>query len=179
MRLDEILDTVTGSTPDEWAKVNRWGTTFLHEFGSVGFPGGESQLTTDWHSERWVYRPYAAIGLASGMRSHGDRELSFPWATFPDPAVRGFWADVLYHGQLVHREQLLSVDGGRATFPTPDVISVENEKATLGREYVGEEITDTEWRFACLVHRLEGGPDEQDSYLRRAGLVLVQGWFRW
>lgn len=43
------------------------------------------------------------------------------WANcYPDPRAAGYWYDLFYDGAFISRFILVSVDGARATLPTPD-----------------------------------------------------------
>jgi hypothetical protein len=103
MTLDEILNTVAGSTRDDWNIIHCWGggPSFLDSF-SVWTGGADRWgLEHDQHGIRAAYRPDVSLGVAYGldyMREDGKPLLlDYEWAKqFVDSRVTGSWVDVLW-----------------------------------------------------------------------------------
>jgi hypothetical protein len=175
MTLDEILNTVAGSTPDDWNVIS--SPSFLDQF-SVWTGGDGWGLEIDSHFLRAAYVHDVSLGIASGlgyMRSpDGSAEhLHFEWAkNFPDEVVTGSWVDVLWNGMLVYRQLVLVVDGGRAILPVPRGFFVPTGPTQA--ELVGETVTPRQVSIARVVHSLEHHqPGEFESYWVRAGFVVT------
>ncbi len=120
MTHDEILNTFLRSARTDWS--DDLGTpTFLYAPADA-----EKQ---EVHYSRIVYKPNIAIAVASGLTVN-DRYQDEWLERYPDKGPgRSFWIDLLYNGQVVHRELGVSVDGGRYVLP-PGIATVENDQIT-------------------------------------------------
>ncbi len=100
MTLDEILNAVLGSDPDEWEYIADW--------------------TGDTNPERAVLRRDLRVSIEWG-RTVTD-PVSEQWTMrFADKHARGIYVDVLYEGDVVFRDYAISVDGGRCILPHPRI----------------------------------------------------------
>jgi hypothetical protein len=116
-----------------------------------------------------VYTPDVSITLRWGrehMQGEGwDHE---PWShVFPDKKIYGFYVELCWHGQVVHSDLLLAVDGHRAYLPAGRPVT-EPDKGIVGMT-----VTASEAHFARLVDEISRGPrSEFDSYLGRASITV-------
>ena len=166
MRYRDLLKTVLGSRPDQWHSLA--APTGLQYLGEVT-KGGQYRLEVLEYVERWVLTDDVRIALAYGLPTH-DGELTFAWPSFPDAAIRGRFADVLFNGQPVHRAYLLSVDGGRAVLPSP-----ANATADTGQvfhEQFAYTTSQADADFARLIDQLIGR-HEFDGYLEQTGMIIL------
>jgi len=139
--LEEILDAVLASHPADWEYIADW--------------------RGDSNPERAVLRPDVSVSLEWG-RTVTD-PVAEPWtARFADKHSVGLNVDVLYHGAVVFRDYLISVDGGRCILPHPKVDEARGWTATKRQE-----------ALARAVHSLAGGSYDFDDYLRRSGIVSI------
>jgi len=77
------------------------------------------------------------------------------WANrYSHPKATGYWYDLYLDGNLIDRFILVSVDGGRATLPTPD--------------YPSGKIKLLDYRVAQIHETLSS----LDQYLARSGLEI-------
>ncbi len=115
-----------------------------------------------------VLRADVAISVAWGRQHmNGESWSHEPWShVFPDRDIRGFYVDVRWHGQPVHGDLVLSVDGGRAYLPSGAPI-VEEDKGIVGMRVTRREVA-----LARLVDELSQGHSEFDSYLAKANVQI-------
>lgn len=167
MTLDELIRTVTDSTPDDW-EVLVSGPDYHDRFIQVSTQAG-THLEIGYHGAMCVYRNDVDLRLAFGMPM--DRDLSFGW-TFPDPQVTRDLVDLFWRGALVYRWSVYSVDGGRAYVPQMDPSSVSTGPGFLDTELAGWTASPSDVKLTRLVHVLNGGRGEEfDSYLMRTTIV--------
>ena len=174
MTKDELIQIIRGSEQADWETIICWGwgsgPSYLNQ-PIIWTSGDTWGLEVKSHAIRAVYKPDLSLGIAWGLE-HGDGEpLNFDWAKFPDTQVRASFADVIWNGMLVHREQALSVDGGRAILPWPRPWGT-TEPGGHTPIQVGNQVTETEVALARLVHGFEHAPAEFDNYFERAGFVI-------
>lgn len=168
--LDEIRSTIQRSTAVDW-EVLLAGPTYLDAFAMVSGPQ-PWHVEHEEHTERAVYRPDVALGLAWGLPAMSrDTALRFAWSEqFPDSTVYLDFVDVLWNGMLVDRRQVAVIDGGRGTLPQARPLVVETGQTWP--EVVGETATVYDVHVARLVHQLRGAHHgDFEDYLGRAGIV--------
>lgn len=133
MTHDELLQFVKESSPEEWKGVsNNWvSEVFLKEDPRLRFRAKyfDEGIQNDDFQEEWA-------------NSH------------PDPRAVGYWHDLYYDGNLIDRFILVSVDGGRAFLPPPDL---ETGKIKMMNYKVAQ--------FHDVLNSL-------DQYIRRSGLEV-------
>ena len=159
MTLDEILQTFLSSGRDDW--TDNLGTpTFLH-----GPPADEDDDKS--HDSRIVYKPDIAIGLAWG--STVNDHYHDPWFDhFPDSSPgRSFLIDLLYNGQVVHRELGVSVDGGRYILPAGRAVM-----SPARREIIGWYAVPDEYEFLTAFAGAIGHTREFESGFRMSGMTV-------
>ncbi|MFL0243238.1 hypothetical protein ACJH6J_27915 [Mycobacterium sp. SMC-18] len=144
-----ILDTVENSLPEHWTEVT-------------------DVVTDDGHHNVYVFHDDAAITLAWGKDHRDGQPWTEAWSQaggFPDNKIYGHWFDIRYHGVVIHRDLLLSVDGHRGELPSGQPIS---EK---GKGIIGMRVTEPEARRARLLDSLVHGPSSQfDRYFASANI---------
>lgn len=148
MRYDELMRTILQTQAADWVSIEG--------------------IYRDGHHGRAVLRADVDVALVWG-RDHNQGESwdHESWSHgFPDRKVSGFYVEVLFRGQIVHADLLLSVDGHRAALPSGSVVG-DRESGVVGMRATGEEIA-----LARLVDELHGH-SEFDSYLKRANIEVV------
>jgi hypothetical protein len=160
MTLDELYRTVTGSARDDWNVMicgGGAGPSYRDRFSQVEI-GGRIWLEYDSYGMVAVYRPDLSISLAWGFAVGTVTE---PWLHFADPEGRRCLVDLFYMGTLVDRRSYISVDGGRASLPTPEdregVLTVPSRHSALVR----------------LIDSLENRESRYDEYFQRAGFKTI------
>lgn len=147
MRFDEIMTMVQSSNAENWTEVQ--------------------DLFEVEHSTFYILREDASISLAFGA-PHRDGEAwsPEPWSQgFADKKVYGYWLDVRYNGVTIHRDLIMSVDGGRAYLPAGTLITEPN------KGIVGMKTNQSDVARARLIDLLSGSY-EFDSYLTRANITI-------
>jgi hypothetical protein len=170
MRLYDLMRTVLNSTAEDWESIPP--PTGPQYVGEVFSPSeGQHWLEVREHFAYYVLRSDVSIALAVGMPGfHGKEQLTFDWAVWPDRSVTGEFVDVLYNGQVVHREQLLSVDGGRARLPIPTAALADTGQTFP--QIFAETVTEDQVTLARLVDALTGHT-EFDRYFNESRMVVV------
>jgi hypothetical protein len=82
-------------------------------------------------------------------------DFAEPWANgFTDPRARGYFYNFYYGETLLHRFILVSVDGGRASLPIPQIGTME--------------VSQADWKAAEIFDQL----NTLARYAREAGLTV-------
>jgi hypothetical protein len=171
VRYDEIRQTITASSPDDWAVVAADGLTFLARFGEVRSQR-QHWLETDSHICLAVYRADIDLRLAWGLTV--GTGLEFDGFNFADASITRQAVDGLWRGALVTRWYVLSVDGHRCYLPDPHPADAETGEGVRGSGTVRWTAKEGEVALARLLQAQvhEGGRDF-DSYMDQAGIVEV------
>lgn len=102
MNYFSILDAVEKSQPDHWTEVTE-------------------RISDDGHHKVYVFHDDAAITLVWAEDHLEDLPWTEAWSqagVFPDGKIHGHWVDIRYNGVVIHRDLVLSVDGGRGILPS-------------------------------------------------------------
>lgn len=156
MTLEELLETCSQSSVDDWNVISCWGAHSGPSYlGRVEETTPDENTREESHSMRAAYRTDLSIGIGWGFTSlenwHED------WLdVFPDKGASSHFVDFFYNGMLVEREIYISVDGGRANIPLPT-----------------RDMTITQWQydFFRVLDRFERQSDF-DRYLQQAGISV-------
>lgn len=159
MKLNELMALIAQSAPTDWV-VNA-SPTFL--FRLVPIRGGQDNRTLDLelqeHTVVMTFKPEVSISMAYGMVQ--DKEFKDDWAMrFPNKRAHTTFLDILYHGALVFRDQMVAVDGLRCILPLPPPNQVQPPF----------DIPERRLRVAKLVHALAGPDISFDQYFQRVGM---------
>ena len=178
MKLDELHETITGSTKEDWHPLTCWGgngPSYLNSYTPWSGPDGWSGIEVDSHSNLAVYRADIDLKLAWGLPRDGrDEKLHLPWQDrFANPTVTAYFVDVLWRGSLVERDMYFAVDGGRAYLPLGHAKheNQENPDPTAWM-WITDEVTPWEYHLIKLVHSFEHSEDF-DRYFERAGMTRL------
>ena len=171
MRYDEIRQTITASSPDDWAVVAADGLTFLARFGEVR-SRAQHWLETDSHICLAVYKADIDLRLAWGLAI--GTGLEFDGFNFADSSITRQAVDGLWRGALVTRWYVLSVDGHRCYLPDPHPAHAETGEGVRGSGTLRWTAKASEIALARLLQAkvYEGGRDF-DSYMDQAGIIEV------
>ena len=168
MQLHDLRQLIINSEPEDW-----------HEIPAGAFFTNAPNIDTgsfEQHDLLLVFRDDVDLTVQWGMRARGfDYTTSikdlWPDAEFPDPSINVYHVDIFWRGVLVDRENLVSVDGGRAYLPLgsrrcTNLPALDEPRPTKA-EY---EYTASPWQTA-LARILESNR-ELDSYMARAHLTI-------
>ena len=167
MRLQEIIDKIVFSQPAEWRRIRRRGDFWpdplcTHETALAGgaFDSPDVDAPAE-HTDYALLTSDVAIAMRWGAVAGGDYHE--PWATrCPDPSAWTGLFDILYQGNLVHRDVYVSVDGDRYFLPLPRDL---HDMRVPGDYAQVTALLSTLSRHTCASEGL--------TYLRRTGLVLA------
>lgn len=127
------------------------------------------------HDSLLVFRDDVSLTIQWGMRPNYQHEqlrtVSELWheASFPDESIRIYRADVFWNGSLIDRENVVSVDGGRALMPLGTrTVPPGYEPRTSGP--VNWVYSCTQWQ-AGLAYLLDSGR-EHDRYFEQTGMTI-------
>jgi hypothetical protein len=182
MRLDQIRQMIADSSNYDWHKITCWGAGSgpsykyrLHSWTTKD----DVSMDVDSHGNLAIFRADVDLNIAWGLDREYDPpgleplELHFDWQDqFMDQKVRPFYADIFWRGNLVEREMLVSVDGGRALLPMPMPEPTERDEHGKPTEWQ-EAVSVWEHSFAELIHGFEHPPREYATHFSRAGFVIV------
>jgi hypothetical protein len=168
VRYEEIRQLITGSSPDDWAVIESGGGVYLDRLGQVGWGDGQS-LEVESHLYLAVFKPDAGVRLAWGVTE--DTGLVFDGWEWPDPRIARQVVDGFWHGALVTRWLVLSVDGGRCYLPVPRH-AFAGEVLGDG-ETAGWAVKESEVALARLLQQLARPGDDFGGYLKRTEAIVV------
>ena len=167
MTLDELINLVTSSNPQDWYTTVCWGAdsgpSYRDHFNFFQVYEGQSNvLVAKAHPLVACYKPDLSVTLAWGLDENPHFEE--PWANgFPDPKAASHYIDIFYNNALVFRTLYVSVDGGRAYLPLPE----GPDELVVPRPYNA---------LIRLIDHIGGTRiSEYDTYFRRAGFQVVEG----
>lgn len=177
MRLQDIRNTIEGSTNADWHHITCWGAgsgpSFHNKWERWGTLGGGDldkwSLDLDYHGNTLVYRENVALTIAWGITA--EKGMTPDWnSVFPDNGPVDYQlGDVFWNGALVDRHYLTAVDGGRVILPLPKPVFEQRNGKTEVARY---EVTHYERAFARLIDRAAPSADF-DQYYEQAGFVTV------
>jgi hypothetical protein len=125
MNLTEFQEIILKTNIEDWTKISCWGGgagPSYHDSLSVWTKGsGEfHNIEIESHSELFSLKSNLNISVACGI-THNDDFIE-DWAnSFADKKASSSFVDFFYCNQLVYRDIYVSVDGGRARIPLPDM----------------------------------------------------------
>ncbi|MFE0449593.1 hypothetical protein [Streptomyces fungicidicus] len=177
MRLEDIRNTIEGSTNADWHHIGCWGSgagpSFHDRWERWGTLGGGAwdkwALDLDSHGNTLVYRENVALTISWGIKVSEDMTPDWNSAFTDDRPLSYQAGDIFWNGVLVDRHYLAAVDGGRVILPLPKPVHEEREGRTVVARY---EVTRYQRAFARLVDRAEPAEDF-DQYYAKAGFVTV------
>lgn len=167
MRFLSFIQKIVDSTASDWNPICCWGhgsgPSYRNSFEVETLYGAMPRRELVSSSHSWVasYLEDLSITLAWGLIANED--YSADWTRqFPDQHAASQFVDFFYMGALVHRELCISVDGGGAKLPKPQMI---NGVLDVPRSYD---------RLLRLINDLEGPhPSEYDACVQRANFVIT------
>lgn len=126
MKLEDFENLVLGSGSDAWTHFACWGAgsgpSYKDKIAAWrGLQGAELSVEVESHSDLISLKDDLLVSIAWGIIQNDDfRE---DWAnSFPNPKASSFYVDFFYSGNLVFREIVVSIDGGRCHLPMPEII---------------------------------------------------------
>ena len=138
------------------------GPAFLESISQVG----DDRVWAPSHDQRATLKSNVDVGLAWGLV--WNEQFSEPWTrNFPNPVAQGCFADVLWRGVPILREEYLAVDSGRFAIPLPR--QHFEEVAPLESVLMPYVITPWQRDIIGLVHTLSGCSSDFHEGLQRAG----------
>jgi hypothetical protein len=131
--------------------------------------------TFEQHDELAVLNADLSISVQWGMRARGSsgKSLEGYWqgASFPDESISVYYVDVFWHGSLVDRSQVVSVDGGRAVIPVGWRVARRGASTADGRPDYTFTYGYTRWD-AGLADVVNGdGSSDWREYASRVGMA--------
>lgn len=170
MKLDELLNRILESEPEQWNRISCWGygsgPSYKDklDFYEV-YNGQENVLHLESHSDLCILKEDIDITMAYGISSNEDFKAE--WANkFQDPSANSKILDIFYRGSLVFRETYLVVDGGRCELPIPSY--GENQELIVARGY---------YNFIKLFEKIANGSTNDnnfDYYFNQTGIKIVE-----
>ncbi|KZM34533.1 hypothetical protein [Oerskovia enterophila] len=167
MNLFKLREIIINSPIDDWHNVTV-GPYFTDA------PDIDND-TVEQHSELMVYRHDIDLTIQHGLRARGfdrviDSQALWPDAHFPDSTAYVEFVDVFWRGVLVDREEVVRVDGGRASIPLGKKTALNYVSGQPHPKKYEFEYSATTWQ-AALARLVDGDRDWAD-YTKQAGIVI-------
>jgi|SRR5690554_3248799 len=156
MTLDNLIQTIRTSTPDDWYGLDPNTPFYKHRIVMNG-----NTPTTDQHLAFASYKEDLCITM--GWDLVENENFIEPYANNnPDRNSKSMWLDVFFNDALVFRMLYISVDGGRFELPIPTlnngIYEVSNEHAD----------------FIFIINGINGvDRADYDNCLRRNHITVV------
>jgi hypothetical protein len=163
MNLRELLNTVSGSSPEDWHGIGCWGHSSGPSYHDhLSYRGQSNVFHVKTHSDVAVYIPDVSITMAYGLDiAEGNYEQE--WVkNFPNGNARIHYVDVFFNNALVYRDAYVAVDGGGILLPVP-------RRADNGDLEVAERAC----MFVKLLDSMSQSGSEFDVSIKRAGFKVV------
>lgn len=114
--LDELLTIIATTSAADWSQLSPPTVTRIKTD-----PEDQLQAWLSGHESIAHLRRDLDVSVAWGAEQHEGPWAGIwgAWSKFPDRAVHGVWAEVLWRGLPVHRQVLAVADGGRYYLPAP------------------------------------------------------------
>lgn len=169
MKLNELLNAILVSKPEQWNRISCWGygsgSSYKDKFEFYEvYNGQENVLHTESHSDICIFKEDIDVTMAYGLTSNEDFKAE--WANkFPNPSACSNIIDIFYRGSLVFRETYLVVDGGRCELPIPSY--GDNGELVVSKDY---------YNFIKLFEKISNGSTNDnkfDSYFNQTDIKIV------
>ncbi len=177
MNFNDYFKQVLDTTYDEWNTISCWGygagPSYLNRFEVWNTGNGEfHNIEIDSHGMIAICKNNISISIAWGLKHNDD--FSETWANnFPDKHARSSYLDFFCNGVLIHREIMVSVDGGRCYLPLPQR-DIDSKTYEVKRHFISKQKSD----FIKMINELESSSDQYEYYLDSAGIELIEeDWF--
>lgn len=123
MRLEDLLSAICSSDSDLWFSIE---PPYELKVTYLDTGRGSVQAETFGYNSKWVYSDNVRISIAISEETerHG-RDYVADWNVWPDRRINEHFLDIFLDGQVVYREKVLCVDGGRVFLPSPKMETVD------------------------------------------------------
>ncbi|CAM3462758.1 hypothetical protein G4177_06260 [Corallococcus sp. ZKHCc1 1396] len=158
MDFDDYMKAIENSSPVDWRQISTplYMGILSPSTQHVGGRDKVVELNVMAPHTQLVFKRNLSITMAKGV---GDEKFDWDFTKkFADQNATSFYLDFFFNSALVHREILVSVDGGRCSLPLP-----KRDLTVSSRWYA----------VARLVHQVTGGTWDFDTLAQRAGLKPV------
>lgn len=169
MKLNELLNIILESAPEQWNIISCWGYGSGPSYKDhlefyEAYNGQDNVLNVNSHSNICVFKDDIDITMAYGLVSNEDFKAE--WANqFTDPSAYSNFIDIFYRGSLVFRETYLVVDGGRCELPIPSY--GENGQLIVSKDY---------YNFIKLFEMIANGSSNDNNfkrYFNETGIEII------
>ncbi|HEX3788314.1 MAG TPA: hypothetical protein VHW44_10680 [Pseudonocardiaceae bacterium] len=159
MRYEELITLVHESEPADWALLNRSAAE------PVRLGAGSYEYLAHHKAD-------LDVALAWGADANRGEEWGKEWAAwshFPDPKVRGFWAELLWRGTPVTRTLLVTADGNRVYLPNPTPV---NDHADTAPDATTWTVTSADLPIPRLLNGIQHKTVNFDEAMKTAGFTI-------
>lgn len=168
MRLTDLLTTIYSSDPEHWNSIDPPYAKYLTH---LEVEGRSVQAESFGYHAKWIYVEDIHISLA--ISEEIDRQGSdyqADWNVWPDKRIEEHYLDILVGGQVVFRQLVLSVDGGRVILPSPKLETVDTGQ--MWHEPFTNSVTELQFELARFIAGVQGNRDFE-VYFKQAGFVVL------
>lgn len=168
MRLPELLEIICQSDPTHWNSID---PPYAIHVTHLEVVRETVQAESFAYYARWIYVDDVQISIAlSEELDQLGAEYQVEWNSWPDRRINEHFLDVIYNGQIVYREMVLGVDGGRVLLPSPKLETVDTGQ--MWHEPFTNSVTELQFELARFLAGVQGSR-EFDGYFKQAGFVIL------
>ena len=168
VRLADLLEMICQSDPTHWNSID---PPYAKHLTHLEVAYENVQPETFGYYAKWVYvdEIQISIALSEELDRHG-AEYQADWNKWPNRRINEHFLDIMYHGQIVYRELVLGVDGGRVFLPSPKLETVDTGQ--MWHEPFTNTVTERQFELASFFAGVQGNR-EFDGYFKQAGFVVL------
>lgn len=168
MRLPDLLEMICQSDPTHWNSID---PPYAKHLTHLEVVHENIHAETFGYYALWIYVDdiQISVALSEELDRHGD-EYQPEWDIWPDRRIDEHFIDVMYNGQIVHREILLGVDGGRALLPLPKLETIGTGQ--MWHEPFSNSVTELQFELARFLAGVQGNR-EFAEYFKQSGFVIL------
>jgi len=168
MRLADLLEMICQSDPTHW---NSMDPPYAKHVTHLEVVRETIQAESFGYYAKWVYMDDIQISIAlSEELDRHSAEYQADWNIWPNRHIDEHFLDIMYNGQIVYREIVLGIDGGRALLPSPKLETVDTGQ--MWHEPFTNSVTELQFELVRFLAGVQGNR-EFDGYFKQAGFVVL------
>jgi len=168
MRLADLLEMICQSDPTHWNSID---PPYAKHVTHLEVVRETIQAESFGYYASWIYVEdiQISVALSEELDRHG-AEYQVEWNIWPDKRIDEHFLDIMYNGQVVYRDLVLGVDGGRVVLPSPKLETVDTGQ--MWHEPFTNSVTELQFELARFLAGVQGNR-EFDEYFKQAGFLVL------
>ena len=168
MRLNDLLLTICSSDSELWNSIE---PPYELKVTYLDTSEDSAKAETFGYYSKWVYSDNVRISVAISeeIERHG-RDYETDWNVWPDRGINEHFLDIFLDGQVVYREKVLCVDGGRVFLPCPKMETVDTGQ--MWHEPFTNSVTERQYELVRFLADVRSDR-EFSEYFKQSGFIVL------